>query len=102
LADNRAVLICQYRNCLANGSAEVLAAFQNNPVAGVQVAASGCLGQCNLGPSVQITPDGFWYCLVKPDDVKTIVEQHLKNGKPVTALLHPRFHPTLVSEGGSV
>jgi (2Fe-2S) ferredoxin len=87
------VLVCQYTNCLNNGSAEVLAAFVANPVAGVTVSGCGCQGQCNLGPTVRILPSNDWYCRLKPDDVAAIVEQHLKGGKPVTALLHPRLHP---------
>jgi (2Fe-2S) ferredoxin len=92
------VQVCQYKNCLSNGSAEVLAAFEANAVAGVTVEASGCLGQCNMGPSVRVIPD-HWYCRVKPEDVPVIAEQHLKQGKPVTALLHPRFHPSVLQEG---
>ncbi|MCL6435271.1 MAG: (2Fe-2S) ferredoxin domain-containing protein [Leptolyngbyaceae cyanobacterium HOT.MB2.61] len=89
----REVLVCQYVNCQGNGSAEVLKAFQSNPVPSVTVNPSECQGQCNMGPTVRVLPDGTWYCRVKPKDVPTIVEQHLKQGKPVERLLHPRMHP---------
>jgi (2Fe-2S) ferredoxin len=46
-----------------------------------------------MGATVRVLPDDTWYCRVKPDDVRAIVEQHLKQGRPVAALLHPRFHP---------
>ena len=88
----RCVLVCQYQSCLKNGSAAVLAAFEAQQVAGVKVEASSCLGQCNTGPTVRVTPDEIWYCRVKPSDVPLIVEQHLKDGKPVEALFNPRIH----------
>jgi len=90
---DRRVFVCQYTNCLHNGSAEVLEAFQAHPVPDVAVVATSCLGQCSTGPTVIVSPDETWYCRVKPTDVPTIVEQHLIGNKPVTALLHPRFHP---------
>ncbi len=86
------VLVCQYQNCLERGSAEVLAAFLDRPIPDVTAIGVGCQGQCNMGVTVRVLPDEVWYCRVKPDDVETIVEQHLKQGKPVEALLHPRFH----------
>ena len=88
----RCVLVCQYQSCLKNGSASVLAAFEAQQVAGVTVEASSCQGQCNTGPTVRVTPDEIWYCRVKPSDVQLIVEQHLKEGKPVEALFNPRIH----------
>lgn len=88
------VLVCQYQNCLAQGSAEVLAAFLSHPVPGVTAIGAECQGQCNLGVTVRVLPDETWYCRVKPEQVKDIVEQHLKQGMPVKSLLHPRFHPS--------
>ena len=86
------VLVCQYQSCLANGAAEVLAQFLANPVADVTIVGSECQGQCNMGVTVRVLPDEVWYCRVKSEQVAAIVEQHLKQGNPVSALLHPRFH----------
>ncbi|OUC11955.1 MAG: 2Fe-2S ferredoxin [Alkalinema sp. CACIAM 70d] len=89
----RQVLVCQYRNCMARGAAELLDQWQARSVPeNVQVEASGCLGQCNLGPSMQILPDQVWYCEVKPQHIEQIIEQHLRNNQPVSSLLNPRFH----------
>lgn len=88
----RCIMVCQYRSCLANGSAEVLAAFQAIEVPGVKVEGTGCQSQCSSGPTVRILPDETWYCRVTPDDVPVIVEQHLLGGKPVEAKLNPRIH----------
>jgi len=91
-ASQRQVLVCQYQNCLARGSAEVLAAFQAHPVPEAKIEASGCLGQCNLGPNVRVLPDEVWYCRVQAEDVPAIVAEHLQAGQAVERLLHPRFH----------
>jgi (2Fe-2S) ferredoxin len=93
MESDREVLVCQYTNCLGNGSAEVLAEFLQHPLPNVTVTGVGCQGQCNIGPTVRVLPDEIWYCRVKPADVQEIIQQHLKDGKPVDRLLHPRFHP---------
>jgi (2Fe-2S) ferredoxin len=86
------VQVCQHTNCLNNGSAETLAAFTAQAPAGVTVCGTKCLGLCNMGPSVYIESDQTWYCRVQSKEVLTIVEQHLQHNKPVTRLLHPRYH----------
>lgn len=89
----RCVIVCQYRSCLLNGSAEVLETFQSAELPeGVRVEGSGCQGQCSSGPTVRITPEETWYCRVHPADVPVIVEQHLKGGEPVEEKLNPRIH----------
>ncbi|MBL1176507.1 (2Fe-2S) ferredoxin domain-containing protein [Pantanalinema sp. GBBB05] len=93
MTTDRQVIVCQYVNCRGNGSEQVLAAFQSQTISGVTVVASGCQGQCNMGPTVRVLPDEIWYCRVKPEDVPAIVTQHLQAGQPVDRLLHPRFHP---------
>jgi (2Fe-2S) ferredoxin len=90
---DRQVLVCQYVNCLANNSAQVLAAFSEGAISGVEVTGNGCQGQCNMGPTVRVLPDEIWYCRVKSEDVPEIIQQHLKQNEPVDRLLHPRFHP---------
>lgn len=90
--EERCVLVCQYKSCLANGSAEVLATFEAAEVTDFKVTGTGCQGQCSSGPTVRIVPEETWYCRVKPSDVPVIVEQHLKGGKPVEEKLHPRIH----------
>lgn len=88
-------MVCQHRSCERSGAAEVLAAFRAASVTGVFISASDCMGQCASGPTVQVMPEGMWYCRIKPSDVPIIVEQHLKADQPVEALLHPRFHPQM-------
>jgi (2Fe-2S) ferredoxin len=53
------------------------------------LTAAGCLGACDQGPTVVVYPEGIMYAKVTPEDVSTIVEQHLKGGEPVEALQAP-------------
>ncbi len=91
---SKQIYVCQYQSCLAQGSAEVLAAFLEQSDSDLSIVPVGCQGQCNLGATVRILPDEIWYCRVKLSDVDAIVEAHLKNDQVVDRLLHPRFHPT--------
>ena len=52
-----------------------------------RVSRTGCLGRCASGPSLVVYPDGIWYRMTSNEDVELIVEQHLRQGKPVTHLL---------------
>ena len=89
------VLICQSNACRKSGAAKVLAAFQNHAVPNVTIVPSRCLGQCGNGPMVLVEPDQIWYNRVHPDEVPTVVERHLRGGKPVKAMLYTKFHPTV-------
>jgi len=87
------VTVCHHRSCARNGSEQVLAAFQQHQSDRIMVSGCECQGQCGAGPTVRVMPADVWYCRVKPEDVDTIVEQHLtEGGKPVEARLNPRFH----------
>lgn len=90
----RCVLICQHQSCQRHGSIAVLETFQAASIPHVTVESTGCMGQCSTGPTVRITPDEIWYCRVNPDAAHEIIEQHLQQGKPVTAKLNPRIHFT--------
>ncbi len=53
------------------------------------LTSTGCLGACEFGPTAIVYPEGVMYTRLKPEDVPVIVEQHLKNGRPVESLLAP-------------
>ena len=55
----------------------------------VRANKSGCLDQCELGPTVAVYPDGVFYGGVRPDDVDEIIESHIVNGQPVERLRIP-------------
>jgi (2Fe-2S) ferredoxin len=53
----------------------------------VRANRSGCLDQCEHGPTVVVYPEAVWYGGVTPEDVEEIVESHIVGGKPVERLL---------------
>ena len=55
----------------------------------VRANKSGCLDQCEHGPTVVVYPDAVWYGRVKMEDVAEIVESHILAGKPVERLILP-------------
>jgi (2Fe-2S) ferredoxin len=55
----------------------------------VRANKSGCLDQCELGPTVVVYPDAVWYGKVLPEDVDEIIESHIENNQPVQRLLIP-------------
>jgi (2Fe-2S) ferredoxin len=86
------VLICQHRTCFKDGSSKILQEFRSAAVSGVLVNGCGCLGLCGSGPIVLVADEHIYYWHIKPRDVSTIVNQHLKNQKVVKSLLHRRLH----------
>ena len=52
----------------------------------VRINKSGCLDQCEHGPTVVVYPEAVWYGNVKPEDAEEIVAEHLVGGRPVERL----------------
>lgn len=52
----------------------------------VRANRSGCLDQCEHGPTVVVYPDAVWYGGVTAADVDEIVTSHLVGGVPVARL----------------
>jgi (2Fe-2S) ferredoxin len=82
-------------SCAENGADEVLEKFQmeremNNLWELMMVTRTGCMGPCDMGPTVVVYPEGTWYVKVKVEDVNEIIENHLMNGKPVERLKIPK------------
>ncbi|MFQ5912681.1 MAG: ferredoxin [Nitrospinota bacterium] len=55
----------------------------------VRANRAGCLDTCEFGPSVVVYPEGVWYWVGGPEDVKEIVEKHIVGGEVVERLLMP-------------
>ncbi len=53
----------------------------------VRINYCNCLGPCDVGPTLVVSPEGVWYHQIKPEDVKEIVEGHLVGGQPVERLM---------------
>ena len=55
----------------------------------VRANQSGCLDQCELGPTVVIYPQGIWYGGVTTKDVPRIIEETIVGGRVLEDLLIP-------------
>jgi (2Fe-2S) ferredoxin len=55
----------------------------------VRANQSGCLDQCELGPTVVIYPQAIWYGHVTPEDVGRIVRETVVGGRVLKDLLIP-------------
>jgi (2Fe-2S) ferredoxin len=53
----------------------------------VRANKSGCLEQCEHGPTVVVYPEAVWYGGVTPADVDEIVSSHIVGNKPVERLM---------------
>ena len=87
------VLICGGTGCTSSGSAKIHEEFdkllkEKGLENEVKVVQTGCFGLCALGPVVVVYPEGSFYNLVKVEDVKEIVEEHLLKGRIVDRLLY--------------
>ncbi|MDE3202354.1 MAG: (2Fe-2S) ferredoxin domain-containing protein [Acidobacteriota bacterium] len=79
-------------SCTTDGKSELLTQLQQHAKAAglagstVRVNKSGCLDQCEHGPTVVVYPEAVWYGNVKPEDAAEIVSEHLVGGRPVERL----------------
>ncbi|MFA6309317.1 MAG: NADH-quinone oxidoreductase subunit NuoF [Clostridia bacterium] len=86
------VLICGGTGCTSSNSPKVIEEFKvqlnlNKIQDEVKIVQTGCHGLCAEGPIVVIYPEGSMYTMVKVEDVKEIVDEHLIKGRIVKRLL---------------
>lgn len=94
------VFVCLGKRCTAAGAEELLETVKEKIKAAglkpeVKTSRTGCMNVCKetsdeneFTPAMVVYPDGVWYRNVRPADVDEIVEEHLKNGRPVKRLMH--------------
>ena len=91
-ADVLTVTVCGGTGCQAHGSIEVADAFrgvlEGLGRSDIGLKFTGCHGFCEMGPLVVIKPAGIFYCHVKPEDTKRIVEETLLGGRVIEDLLY--------------
>ena len=80
--------------CSAKGSASIREALKarcrlEGLGASVRINKSGCLDQCEHGPTVVVYPEAVWYGFVQSEDIEEIVQSHLVGGVPVERLVLP-------------
>ena len=86
------VTVCGGTACVFAGSLAVHDAFVEEVKAAglddkVAVSVIGCHGLCSQGPLAVCSGDTF-YGKLKPQDVKKVVDEHLKGGAPVEKLMY--------------
>ncbi len=91
------VTVCGGTGCHASGCHAVVDAFkkviqEKAKGNGVSLRVTGCHGFCERGPLVVIHPKKVMYQRVKPEDVPTIFQDTIQNGKILETLLYQ--HPT--------
>jgi len=99
----RTVRVCAGTACVATGSLDVMAAFEqalarrpeldvevqtSTCLEGVSAAITGCHGFCGAGPLVKIPELDLMYCLVSAADVPEIVDRTLGHGEVVERLVY--------------
>ncbi|MGB6973988.1 MAG: ferredoxin [Terracidiphilus sp.] len=78
-------------SCTRDGKSELHGQLQQLAKAAglagrVRINKSGCLDQCEHGPTVVVYPEAVWYGNVQPEDAEAIVAEHLVGGRPVERL----------------
>jgi (2Fe-2S) ferredoxin len=53
----------------------------------VQVTATGCLKQCEVGPVMVVQPDNWWFKGVNSEEVIDAILDGLENGEPAADYL---------------
>jgi (2Fe-2S) ferredoxin len=82
-------------SCDPSGKGELRKAFKQKlaehqiPATRVRANQSGCLEQCEHGPTVVVYPEAIWYGRVRLEDVDRIIESHLIAGQSVADLVLP-------------
>jgi NADP-reducing hydrogenase subunit HndC len=89
------ILVCAGTGCESDGALKINEEFEKQLKAlnlenEAQLVKTGCFGFCAQGPIVKILPDETFYVMVKPEDVKEIIEEHIVKGRPVERLLYDK------------
>ena len=86
------IYLCAGTGCRAAGAMEVAEALEKEIKARklektVTLKTTGCHGFCEKGPLCVQTPSGVFYQMLKPGDVKELVDTTIDSGKVVDRLL---------------
>ena len=103
-ADSREVLVCAGTGCIAGGSLNIYEAVKKlceerglktrvslkheDGGEALHFKKTGCHGFCEMGPLLQIEPEGILYTHVKVEDAEEIVERTIMKGEVIDRLLY--------------
>ena len=84
---------CRGMGCTAAGGDKVTELFEElikkkGLESKLSIVRTGCLGPCEMGPTVIVNPGDILYVRVKPEDVKDIFEKHILKGEIVERLVY--------------
>lgn len=87
------ILICSGASCISSNCLNVKKALEAElEKAGlsdkVLLKQTGCVGFCDVGPTMIIEPDGIFYCKLGPEDMESVVQKHLLNKEIVEELCY--------------
>ena len=93
----RHILLCAGPDCCSNAVGEDLWLHLKKRLAELGLAAPGtgevfrtkakCLRICADGPIAIVYPDAIWYRKIDKPSLDRIIEEHLRDGKPVQSLI---------------
>ncbi|NMB40354.1 MAG: NADH-quinone oxidoreductase subunit NuoF [Firmicutes bacterium] len=91
--EERHILLCGGVPCRSLRCLEVKEAVsdelhKHNFEEKVKVLETGCIGNCKLGPSLIIFPEGVVYRRLKTENAREIIEEHVLGGRLLEHLLH--------------
>ncbi len=90
--DRKNILVCGGTGCTSSKSPKIIEELrkeikERNLENEVNVVKTGCFGLCAKGPIMIVYPGETFYTMVKPEDAKEIIEEHIVNGRIVERLL---------------
>ena len=91
--EKRHLLLCGGVPCVSLGCQKVRNAVSQELEANgykdkIKMLETGCIGNCTLGPSLIIYPEGVIYQRLTPENAREIVEEHILQGQLVEHLLY--------------
>ena len=95
------ILVCSGNGCMASGAQKIydelsrlteglnqVSVEMQKDVPHIGTLKTGCQGLCEYGPLVRVEPYDYQYVKVQVEDCAELVEETVKNGRPVERLFH--------------
>ena len=111
-AEQRVILVCAGTGCIAGGAMKVydklqelclerklktrVALREEGGKDTLHFKRSGCQGFCEMGPLIEIQPEGIFYTHVHPEDCEEILEKTILHGEVIERLLYKLADTTYV------